>query len=65
MRMIKSRRMGLAEHVSHIGAKRNAYRILMGKLDGKRPLEDLKVGGNVKSKRNRIGCYRLDSSGSG
>jgi hypothetical protein len=38
MRMIKSKRMRLADHVAHMGAKRNACMVLMRKLDGKRPL---------------------------
>jgi hypothetical protein len=37
-RMIKSRRMSWAVHVARMGAKRNAYRILVGKPEGKRPL---------------------------
>jgi hypothetical protein len=36
--MIKSRRIKLDEHVSRMGKKRNAYRILVGKPEGKRPL---------------------------
>jgi hypothetical protein len=36
--MIKSRRMRWVGHVARIGEKRNAYRILVGKADGKRPL---------------------------
>jgi hypothetical protein len=36
--MIKTRRMRWAGHVAQMGEKRNAYRILMGKLEGKRPL---------------------------
>jgi hypothetical protein len=36
--MIKARRMRWAGHVARMGAKRNAYRILVGKLEGKRPL---------------------------
>jgi hypothetical protein len=36
-RMIKSRRMRWAGHVARKGEKRNAYRILLGKSDGKRP----------------------------
>jgi hypothetical protein len=36
--MIKSRRMRWAVHVAPIGEKRNTYRILVGKPDGKRPL---------------------------
>jgi hypothetical protein len=36
--MIKSRRMRLAGHVARMGEKMNAYRILLGKPEGKRPL---------------------------
>jgi hypothetical protein len=36
--MIKLRRMRWAGHVARMGAKRNAYRILEGKPEGKRPL---------------------------
>jgi transcription termination factor 2 len=38
IRMIKSRRMRWAGHVARMGEKRNAYRILVGNLEGKRPL---------------------------
>jgi hypothetical protein len=38
IRMIKSRRMGCAGHVARMGETRNAYRILVGKPEGKRPL---------------------------
>jgi hypothetical protein len=38
IRIIKSRRMRLAGHVAQIGENRNAYRLLMGKPEGKRPL---------------------------
>jgi hypothetical protein len=34
--MIKSRRIRWAGHVAHTGTKRNAYRILVGKPEGKR-----------------------------
>jgi hypothetical protein len=37
-RMIKSRRMRWAGHVARMGEKRNAYRILVGKPEGKRQL---------------------------
>jgi hypothetical protein len=37
--MIKSRRMRLAGHVARMGETMNAYRILVGKPEGKRPLE--------------------------
>jgi hypothetical protein len=38
IRMMKSRRIKWAGHVARMGEKRNAYRILVGKLEGKRPL---------------------------
>jgi hypothetical protein len=38
IRTIKSRRMRWAGHVARMGEKRNAYRILLGKPEGKRPL---------------------------
>jgi hypothetical protein len=38
IKMIKLRRMRWAGHVARIGEKRNAYRILVGKPEGKRLL---------------------------
>jgi hypothetical protein len=38
IRMIKSRRMRWAGHVARMGEKRNAYRILVRKPEGRRPL---------------------------
>jgi hypothetical protein len=38
IKMIKSRRMRWAGHVARIGAKREAFRFLVGKQEGKRPL---------------------------
>jgi hypothetical protein len=38
VRIIKSRRMRWAEHVARMGEKRNVYRLLVGKPEGKRPL---------------------------
>jgi hypothetical protein len=38
IRMIKSSRMRWAGHVARIGEKRKAYRILIGKPEGKRSL---------------------------
>jgi hypothetical protein len=37
--MIKVRRMRWAWHVARMGEKKNAYRILVGKPEGKRPFE--------------------------
>jgi hypothetical protein len=38
IRIIKSRRMGWRGHVVRIGEKRNAYRLLVGKPEGRIPL---------------------------
>jgi hypothetical protein len=38
IRIMKARRMRLAGHVERIGEKRNAYRLLVGKPEGRRPL---------------------------
>jgi hypothetical protein len=38
IRIIKSRRMRWADHVARMGEKRNAYRLLVGRPGGKRPL---------------------------
>jgi hypothetical protein len=40
--MIKSRRMRWAGYVARMGEKRNAYRILVGMPEGKRPLGKLR-----------------------
>jgi hypothetical protein len=38
IRIIKSRRMRWAGYVARMGEKRNVYRLLVGKPEGKRPL---------------------------
>jgi hypothetical protein len=38
IRIIKSRRMRLAGHMARMGEKRNVYRLLVGKPEGKRLL---------------------------
>jgi hypothetical protein len=38
IRIIKLRRMRWAGHVARMGEKRNAYRLFVGKPEGKRPL---------------------------
>jgi hypothetical protein len=42
IRMMKSKRMRWAGHVGRMGAKTNAYRILVGKREGKRRLGKLR-----------------------
>jgi hypothetical protein len=56
-------RMRWTGHVARIGAKRNAYRILVGKPEGKRPLGRPRRSwdDNIKTDlRDRIGWYALD-----
>jgi hypothetical protein len=38
IRIVKGRRMRWAGHVARMGEKRNAYRLLVGKPEGRRPL---------------------------
>jgi hypothetical protein len=49
---IMSRRMRWAGNVARIGEKRNMYRLLVGKPEGKRPLGRLK--------RRRIDNFKMD-----
>jgi hypothetical protein len=62
----KSRRMRWAEHVARM-EKRNAYRILVGKPDGKRPLGRPRSRwvDNIKIDLKGIGWDALGRSGSG
>jgi hypothetical protein len=52
IRMIKSRRMRWADHVARMGEKNNAYRLLVGKPEGKRPL--------VRPRRRWVDNIRMD-----
>jgi hypothetical protein len=52
IRIIKSRRMRWAGCVARIGEKRNAYRLLVGKAEGKRPL--------VRPRRRWVDNIRID-----
>jgi hypothetical protein len=54
--MIKLRRMRCAGHVALMGDKRNAYRVLVGKPEGKR----LRWVDNIKMDRREIGWDGLD-----
>ncbi|KAJ4443966.1 hypothetical protein ANN_05755 [Periplaneta americana] len=44
IRNIKSRRLRWAGHVAHMGESRNAYRVLVGRPEGKRPIEKPMAG---------------------
>ena len=39
VRVVKSRRMRWEGHVAHMGQRRGVHRVLVGKPEGKRPLE--------------------------
>jgi hypothetical protein len=60
--VIKSRRTRRAGHVAYIGERRDKYRVLVGKPEGKRPLgrprhrwED-----NIKVNLQEVGCGGVD-----
>jgi hypothetical protein len=67
IRMLKSRRMRWAGQVARMGATRDAYRILVGKPEGRIPLERprRRLVNNVKMTLREIEwvCYGLDRSG--
>jgi hypothetical protein len=52
IRIIKSRRMRWMGHVTRMGENRNAYRLLVGKPEGKRPLG--------RPRRRRVDNIRMD-----
>ena len=62
IRNLKSRRLKWAKHVTHMEQFRNAYRVLVGKPESKRPLgrsrprwED-----NIKMDLRELGCDPRD-----
>jgi hypothetical protein len=59
-RVIKSRRMRWAGHVARMGGKRGAYRILVGRLEGKRPLgrPRRRLEDNIKMDLQEVGWGR-------
>jgi hypothetical protein len=62
IRIIKSRRMRWAGHVARIGEKRNVYRLLVGKPEGKRPLGRLRHRWiyNIKMDPLEVGLCGVD-----
>jgi hypothetical protein len=60
--MIKSRRMRWAGHVARMGELINAYRIMVGKPEGKRPLGKPKHRWveNIKIVLREIRCDGMD-----
>jgi hypothetical protein len=63
IRMIMSRKMRWTGHVARMWEKRNVYRILVGKLEGKRPLGTPRRGwADIRIKRDlrEIGWDGMD-----
>jgi hypothetical protein len=62
IRIIKLRRMSWAFHVAQNGERRNAYRILVGKVEGKRPLGKSRRRwvDNIKMKLREMGWGGMD-----
>jgi hypothetical protein len=62
IRMMKSRRMRWAGHGARMVEKRNAYRILVGNREGKRPLGRRRRGwvDNIKMDLREIGWDGMD-----
>jgi hypothetical protein len=60
--MIKSRRMRWEGDVARMGEKMNAYRVLVGKTEGKRPLRTprRRREDNIKMDLRDIGWCRMD-----
>ena len=58
VRMIKSRRMRWAGHVARMGEERGAYRVLVGKPEGKIPLGRPRRRwlDNIKMDLQEVGC---------
>jgi len=52
VRVIKKRRMRWAGHVEHMGEERGVYRVLVGKPEGRRPLE--------RPRRRWVNYIRID-----
>jgi hypothetical protein len=67
VRQIKSRRMRWAGHVARMGEGRNVYSVLVGKPEGKRPLERprRRWEDGIKMDLREIGWGGVDSPGSG
>jgi hypothetical protein len=50
IRVMKSRRMRWTGHAAHMGERRNAYKIFVGKPEGMRSLKDLGIRGRIMLK---------------
>ena len=62
IRNLKSRRLRWAGHVALMEQSRNAYKVLLGKPEGKRPLGRLRCRweDNIKMDLREVGCHSGD-----
>jgi len=62
IRVVKSRRMRWAGHVTRMGERRGVYRVLLGKSEGKGPLGRPKRRweDNIKMDLQEVGCGGMD-----
>ena len=62
VRVIKSRRMRWDGYVAHMGEERGAYRVLVGKPEGKRPLgrPRRRWVANIRMDLQAVGCGYVD-----
>ena len=60
--VMKSRRMRLAGHVARMGERRDVYRVLVGKPEGKRPLgrSRRRWKDNIKIDLQEVGFGSMD-----
>ena len=62
VRVIKPRRNRWAGHVARMGEERGAYRVLVGKPEGKRPMGKPRRRwvDNIRMDLQEVGCGRVD-----
>jgi len=65
VRVIKSGRMRWAGHVARMGEEREVYRVLVGKLEGRRPLgrPRRRWVDNIRTDLQEVGCGCVDWMG--
>jgi len=62
VRVVKLRRMRWAGHVAHMGEERGVYRVLVGKLEGRRSLRRPRRRwmDNIRMDLQEVGCGYMD-----
>jgi len=62
VRAIKWRRMRWAGHVAHMGEEKGVYRVLVGKLEGKKPMgrPRRRWADNIRMDLHEVGCGYMD-----